>query len=106
MGTGLYNYYKRLIMIRKANPEIARGEYKALAFTDTKVGGFLCTLDGSTIAVLHNTTNRDISVDLSQVTDIGFDYIAASIGIGSAQLDGTILLLESQTSAVLRKTGE
>lgn len=106
MGTGLYNYYKRLIMIRKANPEIARGEYKALAFTDTKVGGFLCTLDGSTVAVLHNTTNRDISVDLSQVTDIAFDYIAAAIGIGSAQLDGTVLLLESQTSAVLRRTGE
>lgn len=98
----LYNYYKKLIMIRRANPEIARGEYTALSFPDTKVGGFLCTLEGSTVAVLHNTTTRTISVDLSAATDIPFDTLDAWIGLGNASLEGTVLTLEGQTSAVLR----
>ena len=102
----IWNFIFRNKRFSIENTDIHQRDGISIFSGDTKVGGFLCTLDGSTIAVLHNTTNRDISVDLSQVTDIGFDYIAASIGIGSAQLDGTILLLESQTSAVLRKTGE
>lgn len=97
-GSGLYNYYKRLLMIRKANPEIARGEYTALEFPDTKVGGFLCTWQGQTVAVLHNTTGRTIEVELGQT----FKGINAVIGLGNASLQGTMLTLEGQTSAVLR----
>jgi len=102
MSDSLLNHYKQLIMIRKANPEIARGEYKALAFTNTKVGGFTCTWNGSTVAVLHNTTGSDKTVDLSQATDIGFDTLAAVAGGGQAFLEGTVLTIGGQTSVVLR----
>lgn len=102
MSDSLLNHYKQLIMIRKANPEIARGEYRALSFTGTKVGGFLATWDGSTVAVLHNTTERELSVDLSQATDIVFQTIAAVAGAGQVQLDGTLLTISGQTSVVLR----
>ncbi|MBR3017686.1 MAG: hypothetical protein IKH57_11540 [Clostridia bacterium] len=98
----LYNYYKRLIMIRKANPEIARGEYTALSFTDTKAGGFTVTWEGSTVAVLHNTGSNTAKLDLSAVTDIPFATLSAVIGLGGASLEGTVLTLEGQTSAVLR----
>lgn len=102
MGSSLLNHYKRLIMIRKANPEIARGDYKALPFADTKVGGFTSTWQGSTVAVIHNTTNSTKTVDLSQVTDIPFSSLSAFAGNGQAALEGSVLTLDAQTSAVLR----
>ena len=102
MSDSLYNYYKRLIMIRKANPEIARGDYTALSFPDTKAGGFAVTWEGSTVAVLHNTTNSTVKLDLSAATDLPFSALSAVIGLGGATLEGTMLTLEGQTSAVLR----
>ena len=102
MSDSLLNHYKQLIMIRKANPEIARGDYKALAFEGTKVGGFTSTWNGSTVAVIHNTTNGDKTIDLSQATDIPFTTLAAVAGAGQATLDGTTLTLAGQTSVVLR----
>ncbi len=101
MGDGgqLYNYYKKLLMIRAANPEIARGEYTALSLGD-KMGGFTATWQGSTVCVLHNTTTRTISVELADLGD--FAAIAASIGMDTATLDGTTLTVGPQTSVVLR----
>ncbi|MGN1103940.1 MAG: alpha-amylase family glycosyl hydrolase [Candidatus Coproplasma sp.] len=98
----LYTHYKKLIMIRNANPEIARGEYKALSFTDTKLGGFTSTLNGSTVAVLHNTTTEEITVDLSTVTNINFTVIRATAGLNGAKLNGTTLTLGAQTSVVIK----
>ena len=100
-GDSLYTYYKKLIMIRKANPAICRGEYTALAFHGTKLGGFTATYEGATVAVLHNTSGSAITVDLSDVTGVSFTQINAAIGAGTATLDGTVLTLDSQTSAVL-----
>ena len=101
-GDSLLSNYKRLLTIRKANPEISSGEYRALPFSDTKLGGFTSTLDGSTVAVLHNTTSSAITVDLRDVTDLTFGAITAVIGLEDAQLDGTILTLGSCTSVVLK----
>ena len=102
MADSMYNQYKQLIMIRKANPEIARGDYTALSFADTKVGGFTAAWNGSTVAVLHNTTGRTITVDLKDATDIAFTTVAACVGVGTCTLEGTALTLEGQTSVVLR----
>ena len=100
-GNSLYNYYKKLIMIRKANPAICRGEYTALQFTGTKLGGFTSTYEGTTVAVLHNTSRSAATVDLSDVTDFEFTQINAVIGMGTGTLDGNVLTLDSQTSIVL-----
>ena len=100
-GDSLYSYYKKLIMIRKANPAIARGDYTALEFDGTRLGGFTATYDGVTVAVLHNTTKEPVTVDLSGVTDVPFDTVNAAIGLGGAQLDGSTLTLDGQTSVVL-----
>lgn len=117
-GESLYSYYKKLIMIRKANPEICRGEYQALKFDGTKLGGFTSTLDGKTVCVIHNTTKSEITIDLSLATSEEFEKIAAVIGVTSveydeygaiesqreayATLDGTKLTISAQTSVVLR----
>lgn len=102
LADSLYTHYKKLIMIRKANPEIARGEYKALKFTNTKLGGFTSTLNGSTVAVLHNTTTEEITVDLSTVSNIEFKQIRATAGSNGATLNGTTLTLGAQTSVVIK----
>ena len=99
----LYNYYKKLIMIRHANPEIARGEYTALETGNGKLGGFVSVWEGKAVCVIHNASSEEMSVDLSTLTDRGFSVIAASIGQGDAALDGTVLTLGGQTSAVLRE---
>lgn len=101
-GDSLLTHYKQLLMIRRANPEIARGEYHALTFTGTKVGGFTATWNASTVAVIHNTTDKVQTVDLAGVTDMPFTTLAAYAGNGQATLEGTVLTLGPQTSAVLR----
>ena len=97
----LYNHYKKLIAIRKANPEIAEGSYTSLHLKGTKAGGFLSTLDGSTVAVLHNTTTEPVEIDLTQI-DADLTKLAAVVGRGEATLEGTVLTLGGQTSVVLR----
>jgi len=100
-GDSLYNHYKQLIAIRKANPEIAYGEFTPLS-TSGKAGGFLCSYEGKTVAVLHNTTTEPLQIDLAACTDISFTDIAAIVGVGNADLTGTIVTLDGQTSIVLR----
>ncbi len=102
-GDSLYNYYKRLIMLRRANPEIARGEYTALSIPDSKLGGFIADLEGSSVMVIHNTTQRTIELDLAGVERGGeFTVLHAYIGEGTACLEEGILRLEGQTSVILR----
>ena len=97
----LLNYYRRLLMIRRANPEIARGEYTALSFEDTKAGGFLCTWNGRTAGVFHNTGKTEAVLDL-RAAGVSFDRIAAVIGKKGASYEDGILTIGSQTSAILR----
>ena len=87
-------------MIRKANPEIARGEYKALSFPN-KAGGFTATWNGKTVAVLHNPTGRDIMLDLASA-GLTMTTLAAVVGAGPATLEGSTLTISGQTSVVLR----
>ena len=99
--SSLYTYYKRLILIRSANPEIARGEYRAVTIPDSKVGGFVSTWNGSSVLVLHNPSRSSSTVDLAA---LGLDYteLAAVIGMEDASLEGTSLHIGGQTSVVLR----
>ena len=97
----LYSYYKRLILIRRANPEIARGEYRAVSVPDSKVGGFVSTLDGSSVLVLHNPSLGGKTVDLAAL-GLDFTQLCAVIGQEEASLEGSILTIGGQTSVVLR----
>jgi glycosidase len=100
--TSLYNHYKKLIMIRKANPEIARGAYTAIEFTGLyNFGGFLSTFNESTIGIFHNTGSQEVVVDLSQYTDFEFSYLRAYVGQGTAILSGQSLTISPFTSVIL-----
>ena len=99
----LYNHYKKLIMIRKANPEIARGVYTPIIFEGYQnFGGFLSTYLDSTIGIFHNISSNDITIDLSEFTEYDFETIRAYIGKGEASLVGQILTLSGKTSVILK----
>ena len=106
MKGSLLHHYQKLLTVRKANPEIARGDYTALVFPDTKLGGFLCAWNGSTAAVIHNTTEKTLKVNLREATDQPLTVISAVIeaipGEGGALLEDGVLTVGSQTSVVLR----
>ena len=98
----LYNYYKKVILLRKANPEIARGSYTALKLTDTKAGGFVAEWNGSKALVLHNPSGSAATLDLAALDLSAFTAISGFVGMGRATLEGTSLTLDGQTSVVLR----
>ncbi len=100
-GASLYNHYKKLIQIRKANPEIAYGQYQPLVL-EGKAGGFVSTYEGVSVAVLHNTTLEAVQIDLSKLPELAAMQIAAFAGKGEATLEGSILTIQPQTSVVLR----
>ncbi len=100
-GDSLYNYYKTLLMIRRANPEIARGEYRAVSFEGLKLGGFTSEWEGGSVCVLHNTSLSAVTVDLAQA-GLSVSELRAVIGMGGAALEGTTLSIDGQTSVVLR----
>ncbi len=101
-GDSLYSHYKRLIMIRNANPEIAHGDYTALNVAGSKVGGFISEYEGNAVMVLHNTTKSTVNIDVSTLSALNFGTVSAVIGLESAALEGTVLTLGGQTSVVLR----
>ena len=102
MSSSLLNHYKKLLMIRKANPEIARGTYTAVPLADTKAGGFKAEWEGSTVYVFHNTTVSKVRIDLNAVADPVPSVLAASVGNEDALLEAGILTLPAQCSAVVR----
>lgn len=95
-------HYRRLLAIRRAHPEIARGTYTPLSFPDTKAGGFLCTWNGSTVGVFHNATGSAKKLDLSLIPDVSFSQISFLSPLEEeCTLEGSILTLGAQSSAVL-----
>lgn len=101
-GDSLYTHYKRLIMIRNANPEIALGTYKALALDGTKSGGFVCEYEGQRVAVIHNTAGRTVKLPLGDITELTGMILTDFIGVEDAKIEDGILVLGAQTSAILR----
>lgn len=99
----LYNHYKKLIMLRKANPEIARGKYTVLNFDGYySLGGFLSTYNNSTVGIIHNVGYNDITIDLSNYTDVNFSVVRGYAGEGTANLSGQTLTIQAHTSVILK----
>ncbi len=99
--SSLLTHYKKLIQIRRAHPEIAYGAYKSLKL-EGNLGGFLSTLEGSSVAVLHNTSKEAVTLDLSRIPELAAMKLSAYAGLGEATLEGTVLTIPAQTSVVLK----
>ena len=101
----LLNYYRSLLTIRHTYPQIARGTYQGLDCGQKQFGGFLIEYEGEFTALFHNTSTAEITFDLSKCKGLEGHTLAsicASIGMGSASLEGTILTIAPQTSVILK----
>jgi len=96
----LYNYYCRVIALRNKYPQIARGDYSQMKFTDTYVGGFIIEYEGETTYLIHNTQPVEKTIDLNTVSGVNLTKILDYIGQGTAKLDGTKLTIGPQTSVI------
>ncbi len=64
--SSLLNYYKRAIRIRNENPEIARGHVEAVSdLCDGKNAAITKTYEGSTIGIVYNANEEEITLNLS-----------------------------------------
>lgn len=100
----LLRYYCKVLTIRNTYPEIARGDYKALVYSDKTFGGFLITYNEEQTVLLHNTSTEEVKIDLTACEDYPTEVskIAVYIGLGSAKLEGTTLTIGPQTSVLIK----
>ena len=99
--SSLFHYYRRLIDLRNAHPEIAGGTYRALQLKNTKLGGFIAVGENRSVLVLHNPTNRILTLEMNAPELESFRHLSGFIGSGFVTLEGGVLTMEAQTSAVL-----
>lgn len=92
-------YYQKLIALRHKYPAIARGTYTAIDCGEKNFGGFRVAYEGQTIGIFHNNGMEEISCDISAY---GFTELADFIGVSGARLEGSILTLGPQTSAIVQ----
>ena len=98
----LLNHYKKLIQIRNAYPEIARGEYHSIETDNHYFGGFYSSYNDSIVGVFHNTSKEEISVDLSKYTNIDFKDLKVSVGLSDATYKNNVLTIGGYTSVVMK----
>lgn len=98
----LLTHYKKVIMIRNANPEIARGEYKSLNSSISTIGGFTATYNNSTVCVIHNIGLEEATIDLSTLSNLTFTTINGYTGKNDVKIENNKITLEAQTSIVLK----
>lgn len=60
----IYNHYKKLIAIRNANPEIARGSVTASDIFGEDIAVLKFTYNGSTVYVIHNMTGMQLPLNV------------------------------------------
>ena len=101
-GASVYNYYRQIIAIRNAMPEIARG--RTTAETALNVGCVSAqrkTWDDKTCIILMNIDEKAAEVDLSAYADW---TLAASVSANGEKISmkGTALNLPAYGLAVLR----
>ena len=101
----LLRHYSKLIAIRHKYPEIARGTYTAFSTTVKTFGGFRVTYGEDKLIILHNTSVNSVEYDLSTISHLsGFTTfeLCDYIGVSYAALEGTVITLGPQTSAIIK----
>lgn len=66
----MYSYYKTLIALRKDNPALMKGSYRAASLTSDSVTAYFRETDGQKLLVVHNFAEGDQTVSLAECGDI------------------------------------
>ncbi len=95
----MLSYYQKLLSIRHTYPAIPRGTYTAIDCGEKNFGGFRVSYEGEDIAIFHNNGQEEISYDLASY---GFTELMDFVGVSGATMEGTVLTLGPQTSAIVK----
>ena len=95
----LLKQYQRLLSLRIKYPEIARGEYTSLDLGSETIGGFNVKYNDSKIAIIHNTSVDEITIDIS---NLDYKELLEYVGVGKAKLEKNQLTIAACTSVILK----
>jgi glycosidase len=101
----MLNHYSKLIAIRHKYPAIARGDYSTLTSGNSCLGGFAVDYKGESLFIIHNTSDEQISISLSELEGLGERSVTALcdyVGSGVAKLKDGKLVIDGKTSAILQ----
>ena len=101
-ASSMFHYYCKLLTIRHQYPAIARGNYTALKNGTKNLGGFLVEYNGEVLGLFHNNGTEEATYDLSALEGYSLTTLCDFIGVSDARVEGTILVLGPQTSAIVR----
>ncbi len=102
--TSILNYYKRAIALRDANPEIARGTIeKVEELCDGNTAAILKTWEESTIAILYNTSDEEVEMNLAGTALSGMEVSGyLTLNDEEIALADDVAVLPAQSILVLR----
>ncbi|MCC8106549.1 MAG: alpha amylase [Clostridiales bacterium] len=102
--TSILNYYKRAIALRDANPEIARGTIeKVEELCDGNTAAILKTWEESTIAILYNTSDDEVELNLAGTAISGMEISGyLTLNDEEIMLADDVAVLPAQSILVLR----
>ncbi len=99
----LYNHYKKLIQIRKAYPEISRGLYEPIKTNKFTVGGFISTYNNEKVLVIHNTGDKEITLNINTLSKEMFSDLKVYVGMGVAKLNSNgELTISGKTTVIIK----
>ena len=100
----ILNYYKRALRLRNENPEIARGVIELVdSLCDGNQAAITKSYNGSTIGIVYNTSDDDISVNIAGtvLSDMGIrGYL--TLNNEKITLKDGILVMPSQSICILK----
>ena len=97
----MYSYYKTLIALRKDNPALMKGNYRAAALTNDSVIAYFREADGQKLLVVHNFAEGDQTVSLAECGDITVTNVLYSSSGETGVSDLSSVKLAGNESVVL-----
>ena len=100
----LLNHYAKVINVRSRYQAIARGNYDVVTSKNKNLAGFKVEYNGEVIYIIHNNSQGEISVSVSELkglADGGITELCEVLGT-SASLENGVLTVAGCTSIILK----
>ena len=99
----LLNFYKKILSIKKENPEIARGHINAIDIGNDSICAYSCDYNGAKVYIVHNLLEEDLNINFSK-EKYKYKKIVGSLETddGKVELKGDVLTLPAMSTAIIK----
>ena len=104
----LLNYYKRALLIRNQNPEIARGKVEIIeSLTNEKQAVITKSYEDSKIAIVYNTQEENCEIDVTGSELENCEIVASLTLLPEEEIteEASVIKMPAKSIAVLKLTG-